>query len=262
MTRLLSAGLLTLVGILGLVLVTSALSVVGFDGHARTEAMIADERSQAVMIDQQLIPVTNAVAEVSVESDSPVFVGTANGVDARSYLTGTAHDEVTKIKLPGKIEHRFVAGGESLQTAPGSRDWWIAQETGTSPKVRLGLDSNPQMVVVAAPEGDLADAKITVTVDTPGVVPLALIGLAFTVLAFAAAVWLFLSWKHDQPKVAVGRRRGAVEQDAEVPGTQVPEGEEPGGTSAADGEPDAQVPEGEKPGGTSADVKKTAEGAR
>lgn len=242
MTRLLSAGLLTLVGILGLVLVTSALSVVGFDGHARTEAMIADERSQAVMIDQQLIPVTNAVAEVSVESDSPVFVGTANGVDARSYLTGTAHDEVTKIKLPGKIEHRFVAGGESLQTAPGSRDWWIAQETGTSPKVRLGLDSNPQMVVVAAPEGDLADAKITVTVDTPGVVPLALIGLALTVMIFACAVWLFLSWKHDQPKVAVGRRRGAVEQDAEVPGTR--------------------VPEGGKPGGASSEVQKTAEGAR
>lgn len=242
MTRLLSAGLLTLVGILGLVLVTSALSVVGFDGHARTEAMIADERSQAVMIDQQLIPVTNAVAEVSVESDSPVFVGTANGVDARSYLTGTAHDEVTKIKLPGKIEHRFVAGGESLQTAPGSRDWWIAQETGTSPKVRLGLDSNPQMVVVAAPEGDLADAKITVTVDTPGVVPLALIGLAFTVLAFAAAVWLFLTWKHEQPRVAVGSRRGAVEQDAEVPGTR--------------------VPEGGKPGGASSEVQKTAEGAR
>lgn len=242
MTRLLSAGLLTLVGILGLVLVTSALSVVGFDGHARTEAMIADERSQAVMIDQQLIPVTNAVAEVSVESDSPVFVGTANGVDARSYLTGTAHDEVTKIKLPGKIEHRFVAGGESLQTAPGSRDWWIAQETGTSPKVRLGLDSNPQMVVVAAPEGDLADAKITVTVDTPGVVPLALIGLALTVMIFACAVWLFLSWKHDQPKVAVGRRRGAVEQDAEVPGTR--------------------VPEGGKPGGASSEVQKAAEGAR
>ena len=242
MKRLLSAGLLTLVGILGLVLVTSALSVVGFDGQARTEAMIADERSQAVLIDQQLIPVTNAVAEVSVESGSPVFVGTANGVDARSYLTGTAHDEVTKIKLPGKIEHRFVAGGESLPTAPGSRDWWIAQETGTSPKVRLGLDSNPQMVVVAAPEGDLADAKITVTVDTPGVVPLALIGLAFTVLAFAAAVWLFLTWKHEQPRVAVGSRRGAGEQDAEVPGTR--------------------VPKGGKPGGASADVKKTAEGAR
>ncbi|WP_146004736.1 hypothetical protein, partial [Brevibacterium paucivorans] len=41
-------------------------------------------------------------------------------------------------------------------------------------------------------------------------------------LAFAAAVWLFLSWKHDQPKVAVGRRRGAGEQNAEAPGTQVP----------------------------------------
>lgn len=252
MKRLLSAGLLTLVGILGLVLVTSALSVVGFDGQARTEAMTADERSQAVMIDQQLIPVTNAVAEVSVESDSPVFIGTANGVDARSYLTGTAHDEVTKIKLPGKIEHRFVAGGESLPTAPGSRDWWIAQETGTSPKVRLGLDSNPQMVVVAAPEGDLADAKITVTVDTPGVVPLALIGLALTVMIFACAVWLFLSWKHDQPKVAVGRRRSADESGSQEADSQSTDAEVPG----------TRVPEGGKPGGASSEVQKTAEGAR
>lgn len=213
MKRLLTAGLLTLVGVLGLVLVTSALSVVGFDGQARTEAMTADERSQAVMLDQQLIPVTNAVAEVSVESDSPVFIGTANGVDVRSYLSGTAHDEATEIKLPGEIHHRFVTGEEKLPTAPESRDWWITQETGTSPTVRLGLDSNPQMVVVAAPEGDLSDAKITVTVDAPGVVPLALIGLAFTVVAFAAAAWLFLSWRHEQPKVAVGRsenrRRGS-----------------------------------------------------
>ena len=252
MKRLLSAGLLTLVGILGLVLVTSALSVVGFDGQARTEAMIADERSQAVLIDQQLIPVTNAVAEVSVESDSPVFIGTANGVDARSYLTGTAHDEVTKIKLPGKIEHRFVAGGESLPTEPGSRDWWIAQETGTSPKVRLGLDSNPQMVVVAAPEGDLAAAKITVTVDTPGVVPLALIGLALTVMIFACAVWLFLSWKHDQPKVAVGRRRSADESGSQEADSQSTDAEVPG----------TRVPEGGTPGGASSEVQKTAEGAR
>ena len=252
MTRLLSAGLLTLVGVLGLVLVTSALSVVGFDGQARTEAMTADKRSQAVLIDQQLIPVTNAVAEISVESDSPVFIGTANGVDARSYLTGTAHDEATKIKLPGEIEHRFVAGGESLPTDPESRDWWIAKETGTSPKVRLGLDNNPQMVVVAAPEGDLANAKITVTVDTPGVVPLALIGLAFTVMVFAAAVWLFLTWKNEQPKVAVGRRRDSDESDSQTADSKATDPEVPG----------TRVPEGEEPGGTSSEVQKTAEGAR
>ena len=102
MTRLLSAGLLALVGVLGLVLVTSALSVVGFDGQARTEAMTADERSQAVMIDQQLIPVTNAVAEISVESDSPVFIGTANGVDARSYLSAPRTTKPPRSNCPAK----------------------------------------------------------------------------------------------------------------------------------------------------------------
>lgn len=207
MLRLLGSGLLGLVGILGLVLVISALSVVGFDGQARTETMTPDERSQAVMLDQQLIPVTNAVAEVTVESDSPVFVGTANGVDVRSYLSGTAHDEATEIELPGEISHRFVAGDEQLASDPESRDWWITQETGTSQTVRLGLDSDPQVVVIAAQEGSLANTKITITVDAPGVVPMALIGLALTVMIFALAVWLFLSWRQDQPKVAVGGSR-------------------------------------------------------
>ena len=239
MIRLLSAGLLTLVGILGLVLVTSALSVVGFDGQARTEVMTADGRSRAVMLDQQLIPVTNAVAEVSVESDSPVFIGTANGVDVRSYLSGTAHDEATEIDLPGKIHHRFVAGGDSLPTDPESRDWWIAQETGTSQKVRLGLDSNPQMVVVAAQEGDLSDVEITVTVDAPGVVPLALIGLAVTVMVFAVAAWLFLTWRQDQPKIVVGDRR-----------------------STASGVESQTAQADEDPGGTSGNRRRTAGGAR
>lgn len=249
MLRLLGAGLSALLGVLGLLLVVSALSVVGFGERADTEPMTPDGRSQAIVLDQQLIPFSNTTAEVQVESDTPVFIGTANGVDAQSYLAGTAHEEVTGMNLPGTIEHRFVDGGEELSTAPDSRDWWITQDTGESPSVSLNLDQEPRVVVIAAEDGDLADARVSVSIDAPGVVPLALIGLALSIMAFALAVWLFLMWRADQPKVKV--RKDAAVGAGEARAAERA-GEKPAGASADRQNGADKAETGPEPAGASA----------
>lgn len=100
MVRLVLSGLSALVGVLSLILVISALSVVGFDDVTQTKPHKVSDGTYAVVFDQQNIPFTKTTATVSATSDEPIMLGVANGVDSSSYLTGVKHEEITEVKFP------------------------------------------------------------------------------------------------------------------------------------------------------------------
>lgn len=213
MVRLVLSGLSALVGVLSLILVISALSVVGFDDATQTKPHKVSDGTYAVVFDQQNIPFTKTTATISATSDEPIMLGVANGVDSSSFLTGVKHEEITEVKFPRDITTRSVAGeGQPAKNAQ-SRDWWIDSTEGTHVSRSFDVDGEPQTVVIA-PTGDnpnLDGTTVNISVEMKGVLAFCLLGIALAIIAFAVAFALFMWWKNEQPRV---KKKTNVARDA------------------------------------------------
>lgn len=213
MIRLVLSGLSALVGVLSLILVVSALSVVGFDDVTQTKPHKVSDGTYAVVFDQQNIPFTKTTATISATSDEPLMLGVANGVDSSSYLTGVKHEEITEVKFPRDITTRSVAGEDQPVKNAQSRDWWIDTTEGTDVSRSFDVDGEPQTVVIA-PTGDnpnLDGTTVHISVEMKGVLAFCLLGIALAVAAFAVAFALFMWWRNDQPRV---KKKTNVARDA------------------------------------------------
>ena len=58
-----------------------------------------------------------------------LFVGTASGVDADSYLDGVAQEQISDVSFPKAASHRFTPGDEKPEADIADRDWWISTDT-------------------------------------------------------------------------------------------------------------------------------------
>ena len=213
MVRLVLSGLSALVGVLSLILVISALSVVGFDDATQTKPHKVSDGTYAVVFDQQNIPFTKTTATISATSDEPIMLGVANGVDSSSYLTGVKHEEITEVKFPRDITTRSVAGEGQPAKKAQSRDWWIDSTEGTHVSRSFDVDGEPQTVVIA-PTGDnpnLDGTTVNISVEMKGVLAFCLLGIALAIIAFAVAFALFMWWKNEQPRV---KKKTNVARDA------------------------------------------------
>ena len=143
---------------------TSALMSVGSGEVATTDAFTVSDGAYALVLDEAIVPFQGTEATLTVESDSELFIGTANGVDVDDYLTGVAHEEITDIDFPDTAVHRAVAGDPAPAADAASRDWWTASDTATTVSHTFDLDADPQVIVVTAAQedGSLADARVTV----------------------------------------------------------------------------------------------------
>ena len=216
MVRLVLSGLSALVGVLSLILVISALSVVGFDDVSETKPHKVSDGTYAVVFDQQNIPFTKTKATISATSDEPIMLGVANGVDSSSYLTGVKHEEITEVKLPRDITTRSVAGESQPAKNAQSRDWWIDSTEGTHVSRTFDVDGEPQTIVIA-PTGDnpnLDGTTVNISVEMKGVLAFCLLGIALAIIAFAVAFALFMWWRNEQPRV---KKKTNVARDAKSP---------------------------------------------
>ena len=175
---------------------TSALLSVGSGEVARTDPFPVSDGAYALVLDEAIVPFQGTEATLTVESDTELFIGTANGVDVDDYLTGVAHEEITDVDFPDTAIHRTVAGDPAPAAAPASRDWWTAQDTGTTVSHTFDLDADPQVIVVTAAGEDatLADAQATVSMDVRMVFGLALLGYGGAVALLGVGLFYLLRW--------------------------------------------------------------------
>ncbi|WP_286957798.1 hypothetical protein [Brevibacterium sp. UBA7493] len=206
MVRLILAAFSAIVGFVCAALSLSALSVVGADDIVDTAPSQVHDGAYAFVLNPQLVPFENTEATLQVSGDTDLFMGTASGVDVDSYLTGIAHEEVTEIDFPQALKTRFVDGEPAPLNDAAGRDWWTASQTGSQLSHTFDLDAESGEVIVVAPadpEGNLDGVDVQLKMDTGGVFPASLIGLAIAILAFGAAAYFLLRWLDARP----GRRR-------------------------------------------------------
>ncbi len=206
MVRLILAAFSAIVGLVCAALSLSALSVVGADDIVDTAPTQVHDGAYAFVLNPQLVPFENTEATLQVSGDKDLFMGTASGVDADSYLTGIAHEEVTEIEFPQALTTRFIDGEPAPLNDAAGRDWWTASQTGSQLSHTFDLDAESGEVLVVAPadpEGNLDGVNVQLKMDTGGVFPASLIGLALAILAFGAAAYFLLRWLDARP----GRRR-------------------------------------------------------
>lgn len=206
MVRLILAAFSAIVGLVCAALSLSALSVVGADDIVDTAPSQVHDGAYAFVLNPQLVPFENTEATLQASGDTDLFMGTASGVDVDSYFTGIAHEEVTEIEFPQALKTRFVDGEPAPLNDAAGRDWWTASQTGSQLSHTFDLDAESGEVLVVAPadpEGNLDGVNVQLKMDTGGVFPASLIGLALAILAFGAAAYFLLRWLDARP----GRRR-------------------------------------------------------
>lgn len=189
-----------------LVPVISALLAVGTDDKLEAKEITVAPGTYAVSLDEQVVPFTHTSATLTATSGGDsreLFLGTANGVDSESYLTGIAHQEITGWTMPGTLESRRLDGDTAPAVPPAGRDWWIQQQTGSQVSQTFDLDAAPNVIVIAPADGkgDLQGATVTMQIAVHGVLAFCIIGLAGVVLALGGALFFFL-----RARRTVGRR--------------------------------------------------------
>ena len=132
------------------------------DGHAITAESIH------VVVDPQpgdWVPgVGNVQTRVTVtpaDASSEVFVGVAPEATLDRYLSGVAHDEVTRVDRPSDVTYRAHPGA-GVPGPPAEQDFWVASaggagtqtlewdvEDGTWAVAVLNADGGPQVAVTA-----------------------------------------------------------------------------------------------------------------
>ncbi|MGO0604327.1 MAG: hypothetical protein ACTIIH_04475 [Brevibacterium sp.] len=166
-----------------------------------------------------------------------LFVGTASGVDADSYLDGVAQEQISDVSFPNSASHRFTPGDAKPEADIADRDWWISTETGQTVAKTFDLDAQPQVLVIAPANSDdsLDGTTVSLQMRAKGVFALSLLGIAGTIMLAGFSVFLFMRWWTSRirpPKKDVGLPSGSGPEGGNGPEDGGPEG----GGSDSDGD--------------------------
>ena len=139
-----------------------------------------------------------------------LFVGTASGVDADSYLDGVAQEQISDVSFPNSASHRFTPGDAKPEADIADRDWWISKDTGQTVAKTFDLDAEPQVLVIAPANSDdsLDGTTVSLQMRVKGVFALSLLGIAGTIILAGFSVFFFMRWWSSRirpPKKDVGR---------------------------------------------------------
>lgn len=214
--RLGLAAIAAIAGVVVSVLVYSALHVVGTDDVTESAPFTVTEGAHALVLDEQIVPYSDTTVTLTASGDSELFLGTANGVDTQDYLTGVAQEEITDVDFSGGISHRFVAGSEDLAAAPEGLDWWTDTEKGKTVSTTIDLEAEPETLVVMPqdPKATLDGVKVSMTMDTPGVFSLCIVGMAVALVLFAIAVFFVFGWWNSRLRPPPRRRLSSEEKES------------------------------------------------
>src|SRR5699024_10785686 len=179
-------------------LVISALSVVGTDEITETPSFEVEDGAYAVVLDEAIVLYSGSSVTVSAKNSkgTGLFIGTANGVDADSYLDGVAQEQISDVTFPKETVHRFLPGESKPEAAIGDRDSWISQDTGKSVSKTFDLDAQPQVLVIAPANSDdsLEGTTVDLNMRVNGVLGLSLLGIALGIILAGFSVFFFMRW--------------------------------------------------------------------
>ncbi|MGC2940871.1 MULTISPECIES: hypothetical protein [unclassified Brevibacterium] len=179
-------------------MVISALSVVGTDEITETPAFEVKDGAYAVVLDEAIVPYSGSSVTVTAKNSkgTELFVGTASGVDADSYLDGVAQEQISDVSFPNSASHRFTPGDEKPEADITDRDWWISKDTGPTVAKTFDLDAEPQMLVIAPANSDdsLDGTTVSLKMRVKGVFALSLLGIAGAIILAGFSVFFFMRW--------------------------------------------------------------------
>ncbi|WP_343071753.1 hypothetical protein [Brevibacterium renqingii] len=172
--------------------------MVGTDEITETPGFKVDDGAYAVVLDEAIVPYSGSSVTVTAKNSkgTELFIGTANGVDADSYLDGVAQEQISDVSFPKEAEHRFLPGQSKPEAAIAERDWWISQDAGKSVAKTFDLDAEPQVLVIAPAnaDDDLEGTTVSLKMRVNGVLGLSLLGVALGIILAGFCVFFFMRW--------------------------------------------------------------------
>jgi len=131
---------------------------------------------------------------VEVPDETPVFVGLANTVDVRDYLSQTRVQQVDTFEVPWTVTTSEVEGDDFVPAAPTALDWWLAQgagQGGASVTVQLP-DETVSLAVVAIGDTTLEGLEVTASYDAAGGFG---IGLGLVAMGLGLGIFGWISFR-------------------------------------------------------------------
>lgn len=182
------------------------------DAHAiTTENVDAGATGPEWAWSEDLIGTLRIRAEAA---DGEVFLGIARTSDVARYLSGVAHDQVSRLVFePFSVEYRRFPGGEP-PTPPGEQTFWAASASGSGEReLEWVLESGEWAVVVMNGDGSAGvDVALSAAAEASFLLWLAIALLVLGVLVLlGSGVLLFLALREGRappPRTSDGAASG------------------------------------------------------
>lgn len=117
-----------------------------------TAAFVADPRSLNDTGDVTT-KLSGATLRVDGSSAQPTFIGVGPATQVDDFLAGTTYDEITGVDFsPFRLNATRVAG-QARPAAPGDQSFWVAQATGTAPRLSWRVTDGTYLLVVMNADG-------------------------------------------------------------------------------------------------------------
>lgn len=132
--------------------------LVGPDDVVSLPARPVPEKAVVAYSSPHLFAYRDLTLDVTVHGEGQVFVGTADPVDAASYLEGTRAYRFSGFGISGAIDHGATdEGGRAVPAlAPAAADFWRHRATGAgTARLEASLGGDPVTVLVGPAQGDL-----------------------------------------------------------------------------------------------------------
>jgi hypothetical protein len=143
---------------------------------------------------------------VASTTDKPLFVGIAPEAKVRSWLSGTAHDNIVGVSDDAVVYDR-TAGTVQSVSVPGEQDFWLASTTGTDPATLQwqATDGNYTVVLANADGSAGVVARVRGSAQIPDLSPLGagVLGVGIVLAIFALGLIVLggvaLGSRHGEP---------------------------------------------------------------
>jgi hypothetical protein len=116
------------------------------------------------------------IRAVSMDTDTPLFVGIGPSAEVAKYLEGVGHDELSDIDVdPFKATYTTRPGDESPGD-PAGQSFWVASDTGTGPRTLVWdvADGDWTILIMNADGSPGIDANVSAAAKFPIILPIAI----------------------------------------------------------------------------------------
>ncbi|HET6739525.1 MAG TPA: hypothetical protein VFH76_11345, partial [Kribbella sp.] len=175
----------------------AAFWLVGPDNTISTPSRQLASTGLAVVSAPTLLDRHGPTLHVSASGDKPLFIGVAQDLDVRDYLSGVAQTRVVSFDPPATFGTQDLRGGTKKLTPPGELDWWVAQSATGAQSISWPVQDGRYDVVVMNADGSPAvGAQVTFGIQVHRLFGICLLVLGAGVLVLALGLALMLRRRH------------------------------------------------------------------